>query len=66
QHQGVSISFHRPLEEYVNALAACGLLIDCLREITTHRQEGNRAERRANEEIPLFLALRAWKLDRPD
>src|SRR5262249_47824361 len=30
QHHGATRSFHRPLEAYVNGLAAAGLLIDCL------------------------------------
>jgi SAM-dependent methyltransferase len=53
-------SFHRPLEAYVNTLAACGLLLDYLREIpTTLARHAQSAERSAHEEIPLFLALRA-------
>jgi SAM-dependent methyltransferase len=60
--QGATISYHRPLSEYINALARCGLLIDCLREITTYQEGGDRAERRANAEIPLFLGVRAIKL----
>lgn len=59
---GVSISFHRPLSAYVNALTGCGLLVDCLREITTFKEGRGKAERKANAEIPLFLALRAVKL----
>ncbi len=59
---GVSISFHRPLNHYVNGLAACGLLIDALREITSYQDGANALESRANAEIPLFLGLRARKV----
>jgi ubiquinone/menaquinone biosynthesis C-methylase UbiE len=62
---GATRSFHRPLEAYVNGLAASGLLVDCVREIPTYKvnQDGvrARAENLANQEIPLFLALRARK-----
>lgn len=56
---------HRPLEAYANALAASGLLIERIREVTTHRTvaEGPtaKAERQADREIPLFLGFRAVK-----
>jgi len=59
-------SFHRPLEIYVKALAAAGLLIDDLEEWSSHKRSspGSRAaaEDLARREIPLFLALRAVKL----
>jgi hypothetical protein len=62
QHQrGATISFHRPLSAYINTLAACGLLVDRLDEITTYQQGNSRAERLANAEIPLFMGLRARK-----
>jgi ubiquinone/menaquinone biosynthesis C-methylase UbiE len=58
-------SFHRPLQHYVNAISASGLLIDRLEEWPSHRSStsGPRAdaENRARREIPLFLALRAVK-----
>ena len=64
---GVTHSFHRPLEAYVNGLAACSIFVDCVREIPTYKPapEGPqaRAANLANEEIPLFLALRARKGD---
>lgn len=59
---GATISFHRPLGEYVNGLADQGLVVDRLDEITTYQQGQSRAERRAYAEIPLFLGLRAWKV----
>lgn len=56
-------AFHRPLQHYVNALAAAGLLIDRLEEWASHRHSTSgpraEAENRARREIPLFLALRA-------
>lgn len=59
---GVTISFHRPLSVYVGELVSAGLVIDALREIPTYKQGKSRAEQHANEEIPLFLALRARKI----
>lgn len=55
-------SFHRPLAAYVNGLAACGLVLDGMREVARPAPHGApRAEARADEEFPLFLALRARK-----
>jgi ubiquinone/menaquinone biosynthesis C-methylase UbiE len=59
--RGVSISFHRPLNHYVNGLADCGLLVAALREITAEGA-GTTLEQRANAEIPLFLGLKALKI----
>jgi ubiquinone/menaquinone biosynthesis C-methylase UbiE len=56
---GVTISFHRPLHEYVNGLAAAGFVIDQMREITSYKAEENAAE----SEIPVFMAIRARKLN---
>jgi hypothetical protein len=42
---------HRPLEEYVDALADAGFLVERLREVTD--REGRRRR------VPLFLDLRA-------
>ena len=56
-------SFHRPLLEYVKALADSGFAVIGLEEWISHRQSkpGPRAkaENRARLEIPLFLAIRA-------
>ena len=59
---GITISFHRPISVYINELAACGLLVDSLREITTHKEGKTKAEQAANSEIPVFLGLRALKV----
>ncbi|HEX6750719.1 MAG TPA: methyltransferase domain-containing protein [Longimicrobium sp.] len=63
--RGFTRSYHRPLGAYVNGLSACGLLVDEVREIPTHKapEPGPqaKAERLANREIPLFLGLRAIK-----
>jgi hypothetical protein len=56
---GVTLSYHRPLGDYVTALAESGLLVDALREISTYQDGKTRAEQRANAEIPLFAGLRA-------
>ena len=63
QAGGATISFHRPLEQYINGLGECGLLVDSMSEIPYPASEnGAKAEKRASQEIPLFLALRARKL----
>jgi SAM-dependent methyltransferase len=66
---GVTRSFHRPLEMYANGLAAAGLLVDGMREVPTYKTASSgpraRAENLSNEEIPLFLALRARKIVSP-
>ena len=67
QQMGTTLSFHRPLGEYVNELARVGLVVDCMREIPGNKirlpAPENGANERADQEIPLFLGLRARKLD---
>ncbi|GAB4510951.1 MAG: hypothetical protein OHK0046_08390 [Anaerolineae bacterium] len=66
KESGVTISFHRPISEYINTLAMCGLLVDRMEELTIgeHSLKKNRtkAEKLADDEIPLFLGLRARKI----
>jgi len=63
QHQhGVTISFHRPLSTYINTLAQHNFVIDKLDEITTYQDGTSKAEKRANEEFPLFMLIRCRKL----
>lgn len=56
---------HRPLADYLNALGRAGLAVVAAEELLTHRrpQPGgrSRAENRAVEEFPIFLALKALK-----
>lgn len=63
---GATRSYHRPLEQYAKALASAGFLIQRLDEIPYARRStgspNSRAEQRSNEEIPLFLAIRALKV----
>jgi len=58
-----TVTWHRPIEVYVQAFASAGLLIDTLEEWPSHRvsEPGPRAaeEDRARREIPMFLAMRA-------
>lgn len=58
--------FHRPLQEYVNGLAAHGFLVDRLQEIPTAPDgtvgQRARAEALALQEFPVFLGLRARRL----
>jgi len=61
--QQVTWTYHRPIQTYVNGLAAAGLWTNALEEwpSTKVSQPGPtaRAENRARVEFPLFLALRA-------
>lgn len=62
--RGTTRSYHRPLEAYVAALAASGLMVDALREVPGEcmvPREEPRAARLAEAEIPLFLCLRATR-----
>lgn len=61
---GVTISFHRPLHHYINTLAMYGYMVDYLDEIVTHQPGSGQHERRADEEFPLFMALRARSVSR--
>ncbi len=61
--RGATQSYHRPFEAYINGLASQGLLVDRLQEIPSYKvdraKSRGKAEARANEEIPLFLGMRA-------
>jgi ubiquinone/menaquinone biosynthesis C-methylase UbiE len=69
QSSGVTISFHRPLGEYINTLGANHLLVDRMDEIPVGdsgvKRNRSKAERLADEEFPLFLGVRARYLQ-PD
>ena len=60
-------TFHRPIEAYVKALRQAGLLVDALEEWASHKTStsGPRAaaENAARREIPMFMALRAVKVE---
>ena len=60
-----TVTYHRPIQAYVKAIADEGITIDAVEEWTSARvsQPGPRAteENRARREIPMFLALRAVK-----
>lgn len=63
---GVTRSYHRPLEAYINGLAAHGLLTERMAEIPAADARGaqgqSRADALADREFPLFLGLRAQKI----
>jgi ubiquinone/menaquinone biosynthesis C-methylase UbiE len=63
-------TFHKPLEAYARALRNAGLLIDAIEEWPSHKTStsGPRAaaENTARKEIPMFLALRGVKVERPE
>ena len=59
-----TVTFHRPLQAYVNTLAESGFLIDRLEEWPSHKRSDRTdpkapAQDLARREIPMFLALRA-------
>jgi SAM-dependent methyltransferase len=58
-----TVAFHRPISAYVNGLASIGFAVDAMVEIpdlpTGQRPRSRRAATRADEEIPLFLGIRA-------
>lgn len=59
-------SFHRPLSAYFNVLGAQGLLVEAVEEWVSGRESDSgpraRAENRAREEFPLFMAIKAVKV----
>ena len=61
--RGYTLTYHRPLQTYVQALAEAGLHIDMLEEWASHKTsepgKRSRGENRARTEFPLFMALRA-------
>jgi len=60
-----TVTYHRPIQVYVQAFAQAGLLVSALEEWPSLRlsQPGPRAaeENRARREIPMFLAIRGVK-----
>lgn len=61
-----TMSFHRPLQDYMKALSSAGFVVAGLEEWISHKQSqaGPRAEAEDNarKEFPLFLAIVARKL----
>ncbi|MBP7936522.1 MAG: class I SAM-dependent methyltransferase [Phycisphaerae bacterium] len=61
-----TVFHHRPLADYLNALGRAGLAVVAGEEPLTHREPppGPRAKglKRAGEEIPVFLAIKAMRL----
>ena len=62
----VTYSFHRPLETYIKELAKAGFAVDAIEEWISHRESNSgpraKAENRARNEIPMFMAIRAKKM----
>lgn len=53
-------SYHRPLQSYVEALVGAGFSIDAWQELADTEQKPS-GQKNPNDDIPLFLALRAYK-----
>ncbi len=60
-----TLSYHRSLSEYVNALSAAGFVVDTIEEWISDKMSDSgpraKAENVARNEFPLFLAIRARK-----
>jgi ubiquinone/menaquinone biosynthesis C-methylase UbiE len=58
-------TFHRPIEAYVKAMRAAGMMVDAMEEWPSHKSSnpGPRAgaENLARKEIPMFMAMRVVK-----
>jgi hypothetical protein len=59
---------HRPLADLLNALARNGLALAACEELYSHRRSQgsgpfSKAEHKAAEEFPLFLALKATRME---
>ena len=61
-----TLFYHRPLQSYLNALGKAGLAVTLCKELLSHRRSEpggrSRAENRARDEFPVFIALMAKKL----
>lgn len=57
------VSIHRPLERYVEAIAAAGLFVERLREVAAPDEAVVHERTRRRQRIPLFLHLVAVKPD---
>lgn len=61
-----TVSFHRPLQNYMKALAKSGLAITRFEEWISHKHSGPgpraKAEDAARKEIPLFLCIEARRI----
>lgn len=61
-----TVTFHRPLQAYINTLGSQGLLLDHIEEWASHKQSQPGPKQAAldqsRKEIPLFLALRARRV----
>jgi ubiquinone/menaquinone biosynthesis C-methylase UbiE len=66
QKKQFTISFHRPLQVYVKALAKAGLSVTHLEEWISHKESRpdgrGPEENRIRKEIPMFLLLEATKI----
>lgn len=62
-----TVTFHRPLQAYINTLTSHGLLIDHLDEWVSHKtsQPGPKqaALDQSRKDIPMFMAIRATLVD---
>ena len=60
-----TVSFHRPLQVYMKALAKNGFVIVRLEEWTSHKESEKgpkqRAENKARKEIPMFMCIEVKK-----
>ena len=63
----ITMSYHYPLSDYSKMLKDAGFVIDLIEEWTSDKEsEGRvaRMENRSRAEIPLFIAIRAIKINK--
>jgi SAM-dependent methyltransferase len=66
ERDGLAMSFasiHRPLEQYVAAMSAAGLLVETLREPAMPEEAISSPESRRWQRVPLFLHMRGVRVD---
>jgi len=65
EHKDITLSFHRPMQSYINALAKQDFAVTRMEEWISHREsmKGPRqaAENKIRKEIPLFMMLESKK-----
>ena len=61
-----TITYHRPLQSYFSVLLKAGLCVDSLEEWKSNKEsepgKRSRGENRARKEVPLFIAIRAMRI----
>jgi hypothetical protein len=62
----VTYSFHRPISYFINLLAKYGFAVNGMLELNSDKESQGKAARRENiarDEFPLFMVIKATKID---